>query len=449
MTLESVASDSRPPFPSPPLSATPRDAAAWSPLRRVIFRFAAIYWPLFCLRADADMSASGALGHAYVNAWTRLCVFVARHVLRIGHEIATHENGSGDRIIDYVSILIIAAVATLGAVVWTLLDRRRQQYNRLHDWLRVIVRYSLGLIMLDYGLVKVFPLQFPVPDGTRLLHTYGESSPMRLLWTFMGASPAYVMFAGVGETVGAMFVLFRRTTTLGALILSAVLSNVVMVNFCYDVDVKISSAHYLAMSIFLLMPDVARLGDVLIRQRPTQPLLWRRTFASRRRRLIHHVIKYGLIGTFVFMDVRGAWRDFRDDAASDKPWIDGAWLVKRFARDGQDLPAIVDDKTRWRFVNIDRAEGKEFWRWHNMDGSRGPLFTITVDEGKRLVVLTSYDEPQTSYTLTLSRNDVDNFTIEGKLAGEAMKVELARFRRGDALLLSHGFHFISEVPFNR
>ena len=52
---------------------------------------------------------------------------------------------------------------------------------------------------------------------------------------------------------------FRRTTTLGALIVAFVMTNVVMLNFCYDVPVKLFSLHILAFALFLVAPDAKRL----------------------------------------------------------------------------------------------------------------------------------------------------------------------------------------------
>jgi hypothetical protein len=54
-----------------------------------------------------------------------------------------------------------------------------------------------------------------------------------------------------------------------------------------------------------------------------------------------------------------------------------------------------------------------------------------------------------SYTLRLSHRDSDHFTIEGKLAGDQLQVELERYQKANTLLLTRGFHFINEVPFNR
>jgi hypothetical protein len=40
--------------------------------------------------------------------------------------------------------------------------------------------------------------------GDRLLKPYGESSPMGLLWTFMGYSTGYNLFTGGAEALGGL-----------------------------------------------------------------------------------------------------------------------------------------------------------------------------------------------------------------------------------------------------
>ena len=113
---------------------------------------------------------------------------------------------------ELLCFLVLAALAT---IVWTLLDRKRQEYRTLHEWLRIYVRYALGFTMLGYGMDKVFALQFnsSLPGPGRLAEPLGNYSPFALMWTFMGYSKPYTIFAGVGEVIGGVLLLFRRTTT--------------------------------------------------------------------------------------------------------------------------------------------------------------------------------------------------------------------------------------------
>jgi hypothetical protein len=76
-----------------------------------------------------------------------------------------------------------------------------------HVFLRAWLRYALAARLLAYGFAKVFLPQMPLPEPIALLTPYGRSSPMMLLWTFMGTSPTYEMLAGFAE-VGAALLLF-------------------------------------------------------------------------------------------------------------------------------------------------------------------------------------------------------------------------------------------------
>jgi hypothetical protein len=94
---------------------------------------------------------------------------------------------------------------------------------------------------------------------------------MGLLWTFMGHSPAYNFFTGFIEFLGAALLLFRRTATLGALIVIGAMSQVLMLNLSYDVPVKQLSIQLIVMACFIAAPDVKRLVALLVLNRPTAP----------------------------------------------------------------------------------------------------------------------------------------------------------------------------------
>ena len=133
----------------------------------------------------------------------------------------------------------------------------------MKDLLRSYLRYVLAAAMLGYGLAKVswdFN-QFATIGDFQLEKKWGDSSPMNVVWSFMGASRAYTVFAGLGEVVGAILLLFRRTTILGAMVVVGVMTNVVMLNYCYDIPVKLYSSHLLMMAVYLLLPEAGRLGN--------------------------------------------------------------------------------------------------------------------------------------------------------------------------------------------
>lgn len=55
---------------------------------------------------------------------------------------------------------------------------------------RLCNQQTWATAMVAYGMFKISPSQFPAPGLSRLVQPYGDSSPMGLLWTFMGVSMA-------------------------------------------------------------------------------------------------------------------------------------------------------------------------------------------------------------------------------------------------------------------
>jgi hypothetical protein len=259
-------------------------APAWSPFRRTVFRSAfsylVLYLFLYYLQMLGIVLSSGTVAGWYDQSWAPLVSWVGKHLLHV--DAPSGLTGSGDAMFSWVQILCMLAVSLVATLTWTLLDRKRTQYNRLYDALKVYVQVGLGLILIEYGGLKVVPAQFPRPPLSRLLQPFGNASPMGLLWTFMGASVPYTIFAGLTELSAGLLLLFRRTASLGALVAIPVLTNVVMLNFCYDVPVKLFSVHLLAMAVFLAVPDLGRLAGLLVLRRPVAPAADRPFFRRRR-----------------------------------------------------------------------------------------------------------------------------------------------------------------------
>lgn len=119
-----------------------------------------------------------------------------------------------------------------------------------------------------YGAFKFLEGQFSPPGFITLEQTFGESTPMGLLWTFMGASVGYSYFIGLCELLACYLLLFRKTTPLGALVSIGVMLNIVLLNFCYDVPVKLFSSELLFISIIIAYPNLKSIADFFLKNTP-------------------------------------------------------------------------------------------------------------------------------------------------------------------------------------
>lgn len=170
--------------------------------------------------------------------------------------------GSGDTAQDWVLALLALLASLVLGQVWTAFQRRRPSVRQLSA-LSVGLRAALIVWLLSYGMAKFNFSQSGLLAPGQLGQSYGDSSPMGLLWRFMAASPGYQLVAGVAEVLPALLLLHRRTVTVGALIAAVTLTNVFALNMLYDVPVKLFSFHLLLAAVVLIAFDHARLWALL------------------------------------------------------------------------------------------------------------------------------------------------------------------------------------------
>jgi uncharacterized membrane protein YphA (DoxX/SURF4 family) len=433
---------SLPPEPAPP--------AAWSSTKRILFRILFCYLVLYTSpKVDhssvlGDLPGGDWITKPYIELWKKIVPWVAIHVFHQGGRAVTYfPSGSGDKTLDHVLVFCYLVVAIGVAVVWSVVDRKRTHYRTLHAWLRVLVRYTLAVTMFSYGFVKVFPLQFRPTYLFRLIEPFGEFSPMGVLWSFMGVSKVYTIFSGAAEVAGGLLLLLRRTTTFGALVSSAVLLNIAFLNFCYDVPVKLYSLHLLSMALFLLAPDLRRLFDVLVRNRPVAAAdLSAPAFSSRRARIAAFTVQVTFLSYVFFQQISGGWKGYRNAYVdTPRPPLYGLYEVETFTRNGRIVPPLVTEAERWRKVVIEFPSGV-FVR--KMDDSRLG-FGAEYDTEKSTVTLAPDGDKNRATVFAYSRPDADHVLLES----DTLSLRLKRIDTSKFLLMSRGFHWIQEQPFNR
>ena len=407
------------------------------------FRFACVYLVLYSFPFPIGViPGTGRIATAYSKLLDAFIPWLGTRVLHLA-SVSVAPTGSGDTTYDYLMLGCVFLLAVLLTLLWTVLARPKQ-HETLGHWLRVYVRYVLAMAMLSYGMSKVFKSQFPMPSPFRLTQAYGESSPMALLWTFMGFSTPYTMFVGAAEVLGGLLLLFRRTTTLGSLVVLAVMTNVVMLNFCYDVPVKLYSIHLWLMAAFLLSPDIPRLVDFFLLNRATRPAApappgpaW-----ATRLRVAGKIL---LAGYIVFLTTKNgytSWKQYGDGAAQDP--LDGAYDVEELIVNRAPVPPTAPAAKRWKRVGIStrgriaiRAMDDSVERYRLENDPKRRTFTVWPD--------TSTVRTALAYRWT----DASHLSLQGALAGDSVKVRLHKISASDYALLNRGFHWVSEFPYNK
>jgi hypothetical protein len=409
----------------------------WSLTRRLSFRFVVLYvaihlfpFPLYYLPGLDRLAA-------WLGGWRgRFVHTIGMRVFQLPSELPS-VGGCGDRADHFVAVPVEAAFALAGALLWSVLDRRRPSHERLAYWATVALRYYLAHTLLRYGVIKLFKSQFLVPGPVQLLTPLGDLTPMEVLWAFMGISTAYCFFIGLAEALGALLLLFRRTALAGALISAAVLGNVFLLNILYGVCVKLLSGHLLLFTALLLAPHARRLVDAVLLGRAVPPLDSARPaygeVAVRAFSIIKLVVVWAIVSTVLEYGY-DAWHEYGD--AAPRPAFYGVWDVEAFTRAG----VSVDSDETWRWLAV---EEDPYARLKPQKGPARPI-ALRADAAASVIRLRLDPKESTTIAAPFSTPEPGVLELDVPLPDGLTHVRLKRRER--FRVLDSRFRWTSDLP---
>jgi hypothetical protein len=422
--------------------------SGWLLGTRVAFRFCVVYFGLFCLLyVQIIVVFTGVLGAVLppnatvwqMSALAPVTEWVGHHLFGVDAALRPHSR-SGDQTAMWVFMFNLLVVAIMATVLWSVLDRRRTHYRRLHAWFLTFIRICLGGQMLYYGADKVIPVQMPAPPLTALLRPYGQLSPTWVLWLQVGSSYPYEIALGAVELAAGVLLFWPRTATLGALLALASMAQVFLLNMTFDVSVKILSFQLLLLTMVLLAPQAERLANMLVLQRPSPPATQPALFTSARAAKAETAVQVGLGAWVLAGSMLLSGLDWHDDGGGrPKPELYGIWTVTTFTRDGAALPPLTTQQHRWQRLIIDEPDRLSYQLMDGVIITRAAVFDAHS--------ITLADTPVPA-TLTADRPAPDQLRLSGQLAGHPVTMMLRRLDLDRFPLHRNGFRWVQEYPDN-
>jgi hypothetical protein len=436
------------------MSSTPgAPAPAWPVWQRVLFRFFAVYFLLQIAPWDWFRAIPGVpfVLRLYdtVNDWAVRASNA--HLIHV-RDTLVPMNGSGDTSYAWAQLWMYVVLAAVACVVWSILDRKRQNYERPAYWLRLVVRYYIATAALGYGIIKLFVLQMYFPTISQLATPLGDLLPMRFSWLFIGYSTPYQIFSGAMETTAGLLLLSRRTVTAGLFAATGAFMNVVMINLAYDVPVKLYASHLLLACVFLLALDAPRLLSFLFLNRGAPPTAaYDPSFTRPWQRWGAIAVKVFILYQILWLPLRSSYTRYEalQKPAPSGPFRAGVYDVRHFVVNGDTVPLTSTDTLRWKDVifdsnaagSVNTSDGVFWQRYHRGYFRYRPdtaahtaavWKTSTIPGDSTFLFTMRYEVPDTS-TVRL-------FTV---IRGDSVHAELVRVPR-HFQLAERQFHWLSE-----
>ena len=328
----------------------------WKSHQKIAFRFVTVFFIMFIIFMDWSVNPILTKLYYYGPLSTLLdgiVSWVGKDIFQIPYLIISPYDGEhNDRTFVYLLYFMMAVVAVVGTVLWGLLDIKRQNYQVLYYWLTAIIRYYLAFTMFLFALYKFFKVQFPDLGYYTLTERVGDMSPMHLAWAFFGYSYSYNVFMGLAEC-GALFLLFRRTTTLGSLLTMGALINVIAVNYSYDVHAKLYPTVLFIMALFLVLRNAKNIalfffsGQPISLEKIKTPI-----FQKRWMRISKPIIKYVIIGYCLISSLVDniSYKAHYEERLQVAPRYTGLFDVESFIVNEDSLS--IEDTSRWHQLVI-------------------------------------------------------------------------------------------------
>lgn len=327
-----------------------QNISSWKGWEKVAFRIAFIFFIIMSIPMSGDWYKN-----IFTLDWLHLHY---RDLYDIARFQPSFGRATGQWLYGYGDWIVVLGIAIVGGTIWSLINRKRKEYNNLYYWLRVVVRYRAGIGIIGFGFTKLFPVQMPYPSIGLLNTDFGDLTAQKIYWLSVGIVPWYQVFAGVVELTAGTLLFFRRTTTLGAALLFGALGDIVYVNFAYDGGVHVYSSYFVLFAAFLLAYDIPKLYNLLILERFTIPVYHYPSFSKKWLRLTRVCLKTAAIVLFLGVLFYLQYVNFRYDpykqpSGKGVSKLRGFYNVTDFKLNNKTIPYSPLDTVRWQEVTFE------------------------------------------------------------------------------------------------
>jgi hypothetical protein len=411
-------------------------AEYWPPARKIVFRFVAVFVLLFINSFSFPHRYIPDIGKYTSSIFEAMVIWSAENIfsLQQPYTSALISDSTGM----YLNTTILLFTSLIICLLWSFLEKKELDYNMLFYWFRAGISYYLAMQLFAYGFSKIFKWQFYLPEPNILFSYLGEVPRDLLFWSSMGSSRPYTMFAGFVEVSIGFLLLFRRTRLIGGLLATGIMINVLMINLCFDISVKLYSAFLLLLSLIIVAPETRRLWDFFIWNKTSQIDLWEPVYANRKHML--YLSGKTLVIFFILTDTLAGYfiaNNFNDDKA-ERPQMHGAWSVNSFVKNQDTLQPLMTDTLRWKRVFVHR---RGYLITQGMD-DRVEDYSLNYDTLNRELLIEDYNSDV--FTIKYSYLNDSTLLLNGIVNGNVLNISLEKINLSQLPLLQNEFHWTSD-----
>lgn len=329
----------------------------WKNYQKVAFKIGFIYLLALCIPTYPRFYE-----HLFNLRWDKITYHDFQAIVAFWPpQFVTIESEEGVfGLLNYINLILLFGLSVVGGLIWTAIDRKSTQYEKLYYWIRVLARYRLAYGMIGWGLKKAFPMQMVFPTVGMLNTPFIDMAEKKLYWSHVGVSFWYTVFLGFAEIIPGLLLLNRKTSPLGAALAAVVTFNICIANHAYDAGVAVPAAYFAIIGVFIVWYDLPKIWSLLVNERDIEPYRYNPIISEEWKRKLAFGVKWTF--NFLFVPVAaGLWaygffygNNYNIPSTPGLAGARGYYNVSEFRLDGKIIPYTPQDSIRWQDATFEQ-----------------------------------------------------------------------------------------------
>jgi len=334
--------------------------------------------------------------------------------------------------------IFIGLLGSVLAFLWLVIDTvyvKIDYEEKVITLTQTFLRYRIAIVMLHYGIAKVFMFQFGTMDIDTLESTIGDYSPMGLMWKYLSFSEEIQLFSGWVETIGAILLFFRKTTFLGGFLLIIALVNVVLWDIAYSVSVTLYAIQLLLLTLILVSNQFKSFYDFLVVGKTTVASKYKSFVKAKYAKTLRIVKTVLLVLLSVFYSKRFIAIQ-KDYFSSNYKWFTGLHNIDVFIKNGDTIITSGTER-RWTKIIFNDAQYFNDSFKIEFEEAKDERFKFTIDSVAKTIQYRDHaDEKAPWHEIRYQQIDKDKFQFKGVFKNDTIIAKTTIKRLEDYRLMS-------------
>ncbi|MBL4904871.1 MAG: hypothetical protein JKZ00_02390 [Flavobacteriaceae bacterium] len=228
------------------------------------------------------------------------------------------------------------------------------------------------------------------------------------------------------------------------MIVVGVMTNVAVMNFTYDVPVKLFSVHLVLMAMLLWLADGRRFVNVFIKNKTAEKVDHVVPAINPIIKKIISFLKKSVIVVLSFVILIQCFVQFKiTEQLKTKSELYGIWETQQFIKNKDTLAPLLTDSYRWRYLIVN-YKGKVAVKKMNDSIDR---YEFNENKDQKEMSIKRFTD-SISHRFSYQFINAEHLQLKGVLDGDSLHIQFQRKRVTDFRLLNRKFHWINESTYN-